>query len=153
MQQLQYDDIEGINAAAQDDFGDFGPSVEVTQAMVDTFADVTRDHQWIHVDQERAADGPFGTTIAHGFLSLSLLPYLVAGQLPVTGQRNVVNYGADSLRFVLPVPTGARVHAKTKLLGAVAKESGTLVKSSVALHIVGVEKPSVLYRMLTLYQG
>jgi acyl dehydratase len=153
MQELRYDDIDGINAAAMDDFGEFGPSVEVTQEMIDTFADVTGDQQWIHVDPERAAQGPFGTTIAHGFLSLSLLPRLVAGQVPVTGHKNVINYGADSLRFILPVPAGSRVHAKTKLLNAVAKDSGTLIKSSVALHIVGAEKPSVLYRMLTLYQG
>jgi acyl dehydratase len=153
MKKLQYDDIDGINAAATDDFGEFGVPVEVTQAMIDTFADVTRDHQWIHVDRDQAADGPFGTTIAHGFLSLSLLPHLVVGQIPVTGQRNVVNYGADSLRFILPVPSGSRVHARTKLLGAVGKDSGTLVKTSVAVHIVGVETPSVLYRMLTLYQG
>lgn len=153
MQQLQYDDIDAINKAAMDEFGEFGPAVEVTQQMIDTFADMTRDHQWIHIDQERAAQGPFGTTIAHGFLSLSLLPHLVAGQLPVTGHRNVVNYGADSLRFILPVPAGSKVHAKSKLLNAVAKDAGTLVKSSVALHIVGADKPSVLYRMLTLYQG
>jgi len=153
MKELQFDNIDAINAAAMDDYGAFGSAIEVTQEMIDTFADVTRDHQWIHIDQKRAAQGPFGTTIAHGFLSLSLLPHLVAGQLPVTGHKNVVNYGADSLRFILPVPAGSRVHAKSKLLNAVAKDSGTLVKSSVALHIVGADKPSVLYRMLTLYQG
>ncbi len=153
MTEIPYDDIDAINAAAGDDYGAFGPAVEITQDMINRFADITRDHQWIHVDEQKAADGPFGTTIAHGFLSLSLLPHLVRGQVPITGHRNVVNYGADSLRFILPVPAGSQVHAKSRLLGAVRKESGTLVKTSETRQIVGSDKPSILYRMLTLYQG
>ena len=71
---LQVDDIDGINAAASDEFGDWGPEVDVTQEMINQFADLTGDHQWIHVDVERANAGPFGGPIAHGFLTLSLLP-------------------------------------------------------------------------------
>lgn len=155
MQEIQYDDIDGLNelAAATDDFGQFGPAMELTQEMINIFADLTDDHQWIHVDQQRAADGPFGTTIAHGFLTLSLLPRLVLGQLPITGYANVVNYGADTLRFITPVPSGSSVHARLRLLKAIEKDAGTLVKTSVAVHVVGEEKPSLLYRMLTLYMG
>jgi acyl dehydratase len=153
MTELQYDDIDALNeaAAATDDFGEFGESMEITQDMIDTFAHVTSDHQWIHVDPERAKAGPFGGTIAHGFLTLSLLPKLVLEQVPITGFRNVVNYGADSLRFIAPVPAGSKVHAKVRLLKALQKDSGTLVKTSVAVHVVGEDKPSLLYRMLTFY--
>lgn len=151
---LPFDDIDAINeAAASSDYGDFGPPMEITQDMINQFADITEDHQWIHVDVDRANEGPFGAPIAHGFLTLSLLPRLVLGQLPVTGYRNVVNYGADSLRFVTPVRAGSSVHAKVRLLKAIDKETGTLIKTSVAVHVVGEEKPSLLYRMLTLYMG
>ena len=155
MTEIPYDDIDALNeaAAVSDDFGDFGPSIQITQDMIDTFAGVTGDRQWIHVDRERSAAGPFGGTIAHGFLTLSLLPQLVLGQLPIAGFRNVVNYGADTLRFIAPVPAGSKVHAKMRLLKATNKDSGTLVKTSVAVHVVGAEKPALLYRMLTLYMG
>ncbi len=155
MQELRFDDIDGLNeaAAATDDFGEFGPTMELTQDMINRFADITEDHQWIHVDVERAEDGPFGGTIAHGFLTLSLLPRLVLGQLPITGFSNMVNYGADTLRFIQPVPAGSSIHAKVRLLKAIEKDSGTLVKTSVAVHVVGEPKPSLLYRMLTLYMG
>ena len=121
--------------------------------MINTFAKLTDDHQWIHVDAERASAGPFGATIAHGFLTLSLIPKLVLGQLPITGFRNVVNYGADTLRFIVPVRSGASIHAKLRLLNAIKKDTGTLVKTSVAVHVVDEEKPALLYRMLTLYMG
>ena len=155
MTEIQYDDINALNqaAAVSDDFGDFGPPIEVTQDMINTFAGVTGDRQWIHVDLELATAGPFGGTIAHGFLTLSLLPRLVLGQLPITGFRNVVNYGADTLRFIAPVPAGSKVHAKLRLLKAVQKKTGTLVETSVAVHVIGTEKPALLYRMLTLYMG
>ena len=153
MTELQFDDIDIINAAATGDYGDFGPVIAVTQEMINQFADITRDHQWIHVDEEQAAASPFGGTIAHGFLSLSLLPHLVHGQIPIVGHKHVVNYGADSLRFITPVRAGQSVHAKSRLLKALKKDSGTLIKTSVALHVVNNEKPSILYHMLTLYQG
>ena len=155
MTKIQFDDVEAINEAADSmsDFGEFGEAIAVTQDMIDSFAATTGDHQWIHVDQERAAAGPFKGTIAHGFLTLSLLPQLVQGLVPVTGYENVVNYGADSLRFIAPVPSNSSVHARVKLLKAVEKESGTLVKTSVAVHVVGEDTPSLLYRMLTLYMG
>jgi acyl dehydratase len=155
MEEMRFDDIDGINEAAanSEDFGEFGPPVEVTQEMINTFANLTNDHQWIHVDVDRAGTGPFGSTIAHGFLTLSLLPGLVLDQLPITGFRNVVNYGADTLRFIAPVHAGSSIHAKLRPLKAIEKDTGTLVKTSVAVHVVGKEKPSLLYRMLTLYMG
>ncbi len=154
MTDLRFDDIEAINAAAGGDYGDWGREVEITQEMINQFAELTGDHQWIHVDIERANAGPFGGPIAHGFLTLSLLPVLSGGtDLVISGHANAVNYGADGLRFLAPVPAGSTVHARSKLVSAEAKGSGTLVKTETAVHVVDVEKPSLIYQMLVLYMG
>lgn len=149
----RFDDAEAVQALVSDDFGDWGPEVEITQAMIDGFADLTGDHQWIHVDLDRAKDGPFGGTIAHGFLTLSLLPALLDGALPVTGFASAVNYGADSLRFESPVPAGSRIHARSRVVGAEVRRSGTLLRTEIAIHVVGAEKPSLRYTMITLLRG
>jgi len=152
--ELRFDDIDGINATAGGDYGDWGPEIDVTQEMINQFAELTGDHQWIHVDIERANAGPFGGPIAHGFLTLSLLPALTGtADLTLAGVQNAVNYGADGLRFLAPVPAGSKVHAHSKLVSATAKGSGTLVKSEIAVHVVGAEKPSLVYQMLVLYMG
>ena len=110
MQEIRFDDIEGMRAKVSDQFGPWGPDVEVTQDMINKFAELTGDHQWIHVDVERAKkESPFKTTIAHGFLTLSLLPVLRSGSdYKIVGYGNATNYGADKLRFVSPVPPAAR---------------------------------------------
>ena len=154
MDEIAFADIDGLNASASDDWSDWGPEVEVTQEMVNGFADLTGDHQWIHVDVERATAGPFGGPIAHGFLTLSLLPSLnKAGNVRITGQQNVVNYGADGLRFLAPVPVGSCLHARNRVREARQHKKGTLVATQVAIHVVGNEVPSVLYDALVLYQG
>jgi len=154
MQDIAFDDIDGLNTGAGDDWSDWGPEIEVTQEMVNGFADLTGDHQWIHVDIERATAGPFGGPIAHGFLTLSLLPSLnKTGNVRVTGQQNVVNYGADGLRFLAPVPVGSSLHARNRVKEARQHKKGTLVATQVAIHVVGNEVPSVLYDALVLYQG
>ena len=154
MDEIAFDDIDGLNASASDDWSDWGPEVEVTQEMVNGFADLTGDHQWIHVDVERATAGPFGGPIAHGFLTLSLLPRLnKTGTVRITGQQNVVNYGADGLRFLAPVPVGSSLHARNRVREARQHKKGTLVATQVAIHVGGNEVPSVLYDALVLYQG
>jgi acyl dehydratase len=92
---------------------ELGPTewLEVDQERIDRFADATGDHQWIHVDPERAAEGPFGTTVAHGYLTLSLLPLLMSGALNLTGYGMGINYGLNKVRFPAPVPSGSRVRA------------------------------------------
>ena len=98
--------------------------VEVGQDRIATFADATDDHQWIHVDAERSArESPFGTTVAHGFLTLSLLPALVADVLDFTGAKLVVNYGLNKVRFPAPLPSGSRVRAAI-VLAALDEEGG-----------------------------
>lgn len=94
--------------------------VEMTQQRIGLFADATNDHQWIHVDTERARSGPFGSTIAHGFLTLSLLPHFLETSLRVEGVRMMVNYGLNKVRFITPVPVGSRVRAHLHLLDALA---------------------------------
>jgi hypothetical protein len=152
MNQIRFDDIDALNAAASDEFGPWGPPVKVTQDMVDAYADLTGDHQWIHSDVERAKrDSPFGGTIAHGFLTLSLLPAMGAQTIRITGQSSAVNYGAEKLRFLAPVPIPSEVHARGRLVRAEARPKGTLVTTEADVSVVDADKPSLLYTMQVLY--
>ncbi len=158
MEKIAFDDIEALRAQVSQEFGDFGESVEVTQEMFQQVADLTGDHQWIHVDVERAKkESPFGGPIAHGFLTLALLPRLssktpTAGAFVPVGFGNAVNYGSDKLRFLSPVPAGAKVHARMRLAEVTAIPKGTRVAHEVAVHVVGSDRPAILYGMITLYQ-
>jgi len=153
MQDIRFDDIEGLRAKVRDEFGPWGPEVQVSQDMINKFAELTGDHQWIHVDVERAKrESPFKTTIAHGFLTLSLLPVLRAGSdYKVVGYGNATNYGSDKLRFVSPVPAGAKVHARSRLVAVDPKPKGTQMTSEIAVHVVGSDRPALTYTMLVLY--
>jgi len=118
----------------------------VDQARINMFADATEDHQWIHVDTERAAAGPFGGTVAHGFLTLSLVPYL-AGQLrragDNTGVKMGINYGLDRVRFPAPVPAGARVRARSTLISCDRVGDAALqLVNRVTIEVEGSEKPA-----------
>ncbi|MFC8600314.1 MaoC family dehydratase [Isoptericola sp. NPDC057191] len=128
-----------------------GPWLTVDQDRIDTFAAATEDHQWIHVDPQRAAAGPFGTTIAHGFLTLSLLPRLASTLVDVGGVAMAMNYGLDRVRFLHPVPAGARVRATTELTGAETVAQGVRLASTVTVEIEGVDKPALVAQALALY--
>ena len=134
---------------------DFGASkwVTVDQKHIDLFADATGDHQWIHVDPEAAKAGPFGGTIAHGYLSLSLLPVLLSDVIEVSDQRMGVNYGIDRVRFTAPVPSGSDVRARAKLISAEPKGDGILYKVGVQIEIKGQEKPAMVGEVLYLALG
>jgi len=153
MEQVQFDDIEKLQSLVSEEFGDWGPEIEVTQDMINRFADLTGDHQWIHVDVERARrESPFKQTIAHGFLTLSLVPVLrPKAQYQLVGYGNATNYGADKLRFISPVPAGAKIRARSRLVAAEAKPKGTQVTSELAVHVAGNDRPALLYTMLVLY--
>ncbi|WP_435738351.1 MaoC family dehydratase [Cellulosimicrobium sp. PMB13] len=121
--------------------------VVVDQARIDAFADVTEDHQWIHVDPERAAAGPFGAPVAHGYLTLSLLPVLTAGLLDVGGVAMHVNYGLDSVRFLTPVRAGSRVRATSTVTGVDDSPRGARVRIRVSVEVEGAEssdKPALV---------
>jgi acyl dehydratase len=112
------------------------------QSRIDTFADATEDHQWIHVDPQRAAAGPFGTTVAHGFLTLSLVPYF-AGQLRrVNGARMGINYGLDKVRFPAPVPAGARIRARSTLISCDQVGEAVHLVNRVTIEVEGSAKPA-----------
>jgi len=118
-----------------------GEWLTVDQAMIDKFADATGDHQWIHIDRERAAKGPFGTTIAHGFLTLSLLPKLAESALKVDDVRMGVNYGLNRVRFPAPVPSGSRIRAHLKLLSYEPLDGGAQLVMEVTMERDGSDKP------------
>jgi acyl dehydratase len=124
---------------------DLGASswMEITQKDIDTFADATRDHQWIHVDPERAAKGPFGSTIAHGYLTLGLVIPLWSELLHVENVGMSVNYGLNKLRFPAPVPVGSRIRLLGRLASASEVPGGVQVAADLTMEIEGSEKPAL----------
>ena len=124
----------------------------VDQDRVNLFADATDDHQWIHVDPARAAaESPFGGPVAHGFLTLSLLPALTDGLLDVGGTAMVVNYGLDRVRFLQPVLAGSRVRATTVVEGVEPTAQGVRVASTVTVEIEGAPRPALIAQTIALY--
>lgn len=153
-QQIRFDDVEALNAAASDEFGEWGEAIEVSQDLINGFAELTGDKQWIHIDVERARrESPFGGPIAHGFLTLSLLPTLKASAVTIIGHGNATNYGAEKLRFLAPVPAGAKIHARARIVRADARPNGTLLTTEIEIRVVDGAKPSLLYGMQILYQA
>jgi acyl dehydratase len=125
---------------------------EVTQELIDTFADVSGDHQWIHTDVERAADGPFGRTIAHGYMTLSWGIPMIAELLAVTGVGMALNYGVNKVRFPAPVPVGSRVRLHAKILGVEpVSKGGVQVSRAFTFEIEGSDKPACVAESLTRY--
>lgn len=113
----------------------------VTQDQINKFADATGDHQWIHVDEEKAKDGPFGTTIAHGYLTLSLLPVLSSELYFVDGLTMGLNYGANKVRFPAPVPVNSRIRARGKLIDIADIPIGTQATIQFTIEREGGDKP------------
>ncbi|HUR87886.1 MAG TPA: MaoC family dehydratase [Ramlibacter sp.] len=117
--------------------------VTITQEQVNLFAEATGDHQWIHVDVERAKKGPFGAPIAHGFLTLSLLPKLLEGAIEIRESRMGVNYGLNKVRFTAPVPVGTRLRARAKLLAAdLIDNNGYQFAWNVTIEREGSDRPA-----------
>ncbi len=119
-------------------------SIEITQQDIDTYADATRDHQWIHVDPERAAEGPFGSTIAHGYLTLGLVIPLWSELLRVENVAMAVNYGLNRLRFPAPVPVGSRIRLEGSLASAREVEGGVEVVADLTMLVEGLDKPALV---------
>lgn len=124
----------------------------VTQEDVNAFADVTRDHQWIHIDVERAEkESPYGTTIAHGYFTLSLVPYLMAQVWKVKGVKMGVNYGLNKLRFPAPVPVGKKVRAHATLANVEDVKDGIQVTVNITIEVEDGEKPACAIEALFRY--
>ena len=125
---------------------------EITQEQVDTFADATDDHQWIHVDPERAKDGPFGGPIAHGFLTLSLLIPMWSELFDVTGVKTKVNYGLDKVRFTSPVTVGSRIRMTVTITDVQeVKGNGLHLVADGTIEIEGQERPAVVATFLNRF--
>ncbi len=126
--------------------------LHMTQERVGRFADATSDHQWIHVDAERARNGPFGTTIAHGFLTLSLIPHFLEIALRVEGLRMVVNYGLNKVRFTAPVSVGSRIRAHLHLLTVQTVDAdGLQIGWKITMELEGAPKPACVAEALVRY--
>lgn len=125
----------------------------VTQEQVNLFADATGDHQWIHIDVERAKAGPFGGPIAHGYLTLSLAPVLLAQVLQVDGVAMGVNYGANKVRFPAPVPVGSNIRIAAVLKGVEDVTGGVQVTVEATFEVEGAAKPSCVAELLFRYYG
>ncbi|GLZ55602.1 MaoC family dehydratase [Actinomycetospora sp. NBRC 106378] len=133
--------VDEVSGAVGETLGP-GEWVTVDQKTVDTFADATGDHQWIHVDPERAAQGPFGGPIAHGLLTLSLLPVLLAGLYRIEGVRMGVNYGYNKVRFPAPVAVGSRVRATATVAEVTPLDGAVQVVFATVIEIEGGSKPA-----------
>jgi acyl dehydratase len=132
---------------------EIGPSdwIDVSQERINTFADATDDHQWIHVDPERAKEGPFGAPIAHGFLTLSLLIPLWSSIFDVEGVTTKVNYGLDRVRFTAPVPAGSRIRMTATITKVEEVKGGVQLTTSGVIAIEGQERPAVVVDFLARF--
>ena len=153
MPAIRFDDIDALRSKISKEYGPWSEPIEVSQQKINQFADVTGDHQWIHIDVERCKkESPFGGPVAHGFLTLSLLPAFQSKEdWTLAGFRNAVNYGANKLRFISPVPAGAKVHSRSRLLAVDPKPMGTMMTRETEIAVVGSEKAAVVYESLTLF--
>jgi acyl dehydratase len=132
--------VDELRAAVGEELGTTD-WLEIDQRRIDQFAEATGDHQWIHVDPEKAAKGPFGTTIAHGYLTLSLIPSLTPQLMRVEGVRMGVNYGVNKVRFPAPVPVGSRLRATGRIVDVSEAGGGVQLVTAIAIEREGGEKP------------
>ena len=125
----------------------------IDQDRINLFAEATGDHQWIHVDPEAAAKGPFGGTVAHGYLTLSLLPMLLSEVISVTDSQMGVNYGTEKIRFTAPVPVGSRVRLHARLLRSERRGPNLVYYVGVRVEVEGQEKPALVGEVVYLAAG
>jgi acyl dehydratase len=138
--------FKGLDEFAAAQGSQFGPTdwMEITQDRVNLFADATDDHQWIHVDPQKAADGPYGGTIAHGLLTLSLLPHFSHQLYRVDNVTMAINYGYNKVRFITPVPVGAKVRARGELTSVNQLEGAVQATTTITVEIDGSHKPAAV---------
>ncbi|MEH6590759.1 MAG: MaoC family dehydratase [Halioglobus sp.] len=155
MSEIDYKDQQALATLVSDEFGSWSSEVSVDQAMIDQYADLSGDHMWLHVDVERCArESPFGGTIAHGFLTLSLLPKMSGGPSPlgnITGFSHMMNYGSDKLRFVGVVPVDSAIHSRSRIKAVEVSEKKTRLTLETHVHVVGSDSPSLVYELMMVY--
>lgn len=150
MARTTFDGLDALRAAAGQHLG-YSDWLEITQDRIDLFAEATGDHQWIHVDPERAAAGPFGATIAHGYLTLSLSNALLPQIMEVRGISMGVNYGVNKVRFPAPVKVGSRIRAGAELVAVEEIAGGVQTAILVTIEIEGGEKPACVIESLSRF--
>ncbi|PSR67418.1 dehydratase [Nocardia sp. MDA0666] len=143
-------DLDALAAAVGTELG-VSDWLQVDQDRIDTFADATGDHQWIHVDAEQAAQGPYGHTIAHGFLTLSLLVPLTNQATTVGGITMGINYGLNKVRFITPVPSGGRIRARVHLDSVSEIPGGIQAVRTVTIELEGADKPACVAESIVRY--
>lgn len=155
MQEVRFDDLDTLRLMMTDEFGPWSDPVTIDQKMIDLFAEMTGDHQWIHVDVDRAqSEGPFGSTIAHGFLVLGLSTIIKNSiSYRIIGHGNALNYGLEGVRFVSPVPAGSSLHGHTRLRHAEEAKGGVMLTVGVAIHVVSEERPAAAFDWKLLYRA
>ena len=144
--------IVTLEELAQAEELDLGASdwTTIDQRQIELFAEGTHDHQWIHVDPDMAAQGPFGTTVAHGYLQLSLLPFLLSQVLSISDARMGINYGTEKVRFTAPVKSGSEVRVHARLVSSEPRGDGVLYRVAVQMEVRGEEKPSMVGEVVYL---
>ncbi|WP_348727331.1 MaoC family dehydratase [uncultured Mycolicibacterium sp.] len=145
----------GLSELVAAEGAELGPTewLEITQDRVDLFADATEDHQWIHVDPERAASGPFGGTIAHGLLTLSLLPYFTHQLYTVDNIAMAINYGYNKVRFITPVRVGARLRARAVIASVAQLDNAVQATLNTTVEIEGADKPAAVAESIVRFLG
>ena len=155
MSEINYKDQDALNTLVSEEFGDWSNAVLVDQALINQFADISGDNMWLHVDEERCAkESPFGSTIAHGFLILSLVTKMGGGSgaiSRITGFGHMMNYGSDKLRFLGAVPVNSEVHSRSRVKEIVVTEKKTKVVMETHIHIVGSDKPVLIYELMFVF--
>ncbi|AQV98297.1 acyl dehydratase [Cupriavidus necator] len=151
--QISCKDLDAMRALVSETYSGWSDSIQVTQALIDQFAELSGDDYWLHTDPVRAREeSPFGTTIAHGALVQVLMSRLkVPMDYEITGFNNMVNYGSDRLRFPTPVPSGCHIHARYRVKAVERVKSGVQVTMEFNIHVVGQDRPSVINDLVVLY--
>ncbi|MFI1918728.1 MaoC family dehydratase [Nocardia sp. NPDC020380] len=147
---IDFDDFEKLRSAAGTEIG-VSDWITIDQARIDKFAEATEDYQWIHVDAERAAAGPYGHTIAHGFLTLSLVVPMTAQIMTVSAAGMAINYGLNKVRFINPVPVDSRIRGRITLDTVTDIPGGVQAERTVTVEIDGVAKPACVAQSIARY--
>jgi acyl dehydratase len=154
MTEINYKDNDALATLVSEEFGDWSNTVLVDQDMINKFAELSGDDMWLHVDVERCAkESPFGGTIAHGFLILTLVSRMSSGESPIariTGFGHMMNYGSD-LRFLGAVPVNSEIHSRSRIKEIEVTEKKTKVVMETHIHVVGSDTPALVYELMFVY--
>ena len=152
MKQYQFDDVDALQEIVSEEFGDWSAPLQVTQDMIDQFAELSGDDYWLHTDPEKCKTmSPFGGTIAHGYLTMSLVNFFLPQLIEVRGFAHAVNIGADGLRFLNPVKVGSKIRGTGEIVGVEDKKGGIQSLVRVTVEIEGEVKPACVVDTISRY--